>query len=120
MELFNLDKPPFCYWSTFEKVNYLQRRIIVYSLMYYELNETCVSDKVYDKVSKQLINLQNELSEEEFKNTTYYYAMYDFDGTTGFDIPDRLTDKDKKYLINLSIIILDNYRRENRRQIGRI
>ena len=96
MELFNLDKPPYCYWSTFEKVNYLQRRVIVYSLMYYELNENCVSDKVYDEVSKKLISLQNELSEEEFKNTTYYYAMYDFDGTTGFDLWGRMKEKDRQ------------------------
>lgn len=28
----------------------------------------------------------------------YGYAYYDFDGSTGFHLTDRLTKKDKKYL----------------------
>ena len=32
----------------------------------------------------------------------YYYAMYDFDGSTGFDIPSRLTKYDLEYLTNIA------------------
>lgn len=32
----------------------------------------------------------------------YYYVFYDFDGFTGCDIPQRLTDYDYKYLLNIA------------------
>lgn len=89
---------PAIYWNNQTKISYLQRRIIVYSIMYYQYNESCVSDRFYDCISKQLVKLMGECSEAELQQTEYWYAMYDFDGSTGFDIPDRLTDKDRTYL----------------------
>lgn len=35
-------------------------------------------------------------------NTQYGYIMYDFDGTTGFDLYSRLNEHDKKYLISIA------------------
>lgn len=96
---------PCIYWSDSAKISYLQRRIIVWSIMYYEYNESCVSDQVYDSVSHQLVELQKKASKEEFEKSTYYYAMFDFDGNTGFDIPSRLTKKDRQYLTNLAYVI---------------
>ena len=98
----NFDKPPFIYWDDHVKISYLQRRIIVYSIMYYEMHESCIQDRKYDEISKQLVHLQSSVDEAEFKKSMYYYAMYDFDGSTGFDIPSRLTSKDKKYLTKLA------------------
>lgn len=89
---------PCKYWDDHVKISCLQRRIIVYSIMYYEMNESCISDKQYDDISRQLVQLQSSVSEAEWKKSTYYYAMYDFDGSTGFDIPSRLTKKDRAYL----------------------
>ena len=89
---------PYAYWSDITKVSYLQRRIIVYSIMYYENNESCVSDKYYDSISNQLVELQSKISKDDWKQSTYFYAMYDFDGSTGFDIPSRLNKHDKEYL----------------------
>ena len=66
--------------------------------MYYEFNESCVTDAQYDSISHQLVALQKKCKPEEFKKTTYYYAMHDFDGCTGFDISSRLTKHDKEYL----------------------
>lgn len=74
-------------------------------MMYYEFNESCVSDAYYDSLSKQLVKLQKETSLDEFKRSTYYYAMYDFDGSTGFNIPSRLTKEDREYLSKLVIKI---------------
>lgn len=70
--------------------------------MYYECNESCISDADYDSISRQLVELQRTCSPEEFRKSTYYYAMYDFDGSTGFDIPSRLTKHDKKYLTQIA------------------
>ena len=98
----DFSKMPCVYWSESTKISYLQRRIIVYSIMYYEQNESCVSDAYYDELSRQLVELQKTVSKEEFEKSTYYYAMYDFDGSTGFDIPSRLTKYDLEYLRNIA------------------
>lgn len=98
----NFDCMPCKYWDDHVKISYLQRRIIVYSIMYYEMNESCISDKQYDAISYQLVHLQSSVPEAEWKKSTYYYAMYDFDGSTGFDIPSRLTKKDRAYLENIA------------------
>lgn len=101
---------PCIYWSDSTKISYLQRRIIVWSIMYYEHNESCVPDYVYDSVSRQLVELQRKASPEEFEKSTYYYAMFDFDGSTGFDIPSRLTKKDLQYLTNIANVIHEQWK----------
>lgn len=98
----DFSKMPCAYWSDIAKISCLQRRIIVYSIMYYENNESCVSDKYYDSISHQLVELQRTANENDWKKSTYYYAMYDFDGSTGFDIPSRLTKKDRECLGNIA------------------
>lgn len=106
---------PCKYWSDRTKISYLQRRIIVYSIMYYELNESCISDQQYDELSRQLMDLQSNCDFEEFRNSTYYYVMYNFDGSTGFDIPSRLTDYDYKYLLNIANHVYQIYLKETGR-----
>lgn len=69
--------------------------------MYYELNESCVSDFFYDGISHQLVELQNSYPEEH-KKSMYFYAMKDFDGNTGFDIRSKLNKTDLEYLTNLA------------------
>lgn len=73
--------------------------------MYYEQDESCVTDKEYDSISHQLVALQKEASKEEWEKSTYYYAMHDFDGSTGFDIPSRLTKKDRDYLTRIANMV---------------
>lgn len=102
---------PCIYWSDSAKISYLQRRIIVWSIMYYEHNESCVPDHVYDSVSHQLAELQRKASKEEFEKSTYYYAMHDFDGNTGFDIPSRLTKKDRQYLTHIANIVHEQWKK---------
>lgn len=123
--MIDFSKMPCVYWSDIAKISYLQRRIIIYSIMYYEHNESCISDKEYDSMSYQLVELQTNFLNSQNKQfiingtqrkfhgstqpvvnlTQYGYAMYDFDGTTGFDIPSRLTEKDRKYLTHLAYVI---------------
>ncbi len=110
--MIDFSKCPCIYWSDTTKISYLQRRIIIYSIMYYEHNESCISDFEYDSISHQLIELQNKAKEEDFKKTTYFYAMKDFDGSTGFDIPSKLNKKDKKYLTELANIIHTKWKKE--------
>jgi len=78
--------------------------------MYYENNESCVPDHVYDSVSHQLAQLQKEATQEEWEASTYYYAMYDFDGNTGFDIPARLTKSDRAYLGHIANVVYNQWK----------
>ena len=73
--MIDFSKMPCIYWSDSTKISYLQRRIIVYSIMYYEQNESCVSDQYYDSISHQLVELQRTCDPAEFRRSTYYYAM---------------------------------------------
>ena len=100
--MIDFSKCPCIYWSDSTKISYLQRRIIVYSIMYYEHDESCVSDRYYDSISHQLVDLMKTCDPEELRRSTYYYCMYDFDGSTGFHIFSRLTKYDKEYLTNIA------------------
>ena len=79
--------------------------------MYYEFDESCVPDYEYDSVSHQLVELQKSVSKEEFEKSTYYYAMHDFTGSTGFDIASKLTKKDYHYLRTIAMIIYEQWKR---------
>lgn len=105
----NFDRMPCIYWSDAMKMSLLQRRIIVHSILYYECDESVISDKQYDALSKQLVNLMKQ-SPEQLKRTQYYYCMYDFDGSTGFDLRSRLTTKDNEYLTKIALSVLHSYK----------
>ena len=82
--------------------------------MYYEMGESCITDREYDSISYQLVALQKEASRKEFENSDYYYAMHDFDGSTGFDIPSRLTKKDREYLTNIAYHVYEQWVRRGK------
>ena len=108
----DFSKMPCAYWSDSAKISYLQRRIIVWSIMYYEHDESCVPDITYDEVSKQLVELQKSVSKQEWEKSTYYYAMFDFNGSTGFDIPARLLKKDRAYLTRIANVIHSQWKKD--------
>ena len=114
--MIDFSKMPCVYWSDSAKISYLQRRIIVWSIMYYEHNESCVPDSMYDSVSHQLVELQKKASKEDFENSTYYYAMHDFDGSTGFDIPSRLTKEDREYLTHIASVVHKQWTKDTKRR----
>lgn len=107
----NFSKMPCIYWSTRMKMSYLQRRIIVYSIMYYYMNESCVTDQYFDSIAQQLVQMKKQ-NPKEYKQTSYYYAMCDFDGSTGFDLYGRLIPFDKQYLTSIATAVLDSYRKK--------
>lgn len=111
----DFSKPPCIYWSDSAKISSLQRRIIVWSILYYDYNENAVSDSEYDSVSRQLVELQKQVSKEDFEKSKYYYAMRDFDGSTGFDIPSKLTEKDRQYLKTIAENVCNQLRDKRRK-----
>lgn len=99
------------YWSNKLKISTLQRWLIVHSILYYELDNAIVSDKMFDANAYQLVQLQADFPKEA-KKSQYWYVFYDFDGTTGFDIYDRLTKADKKYLVQIAKHVLKLFQAE--------
>lgn len=91
-------------FSVVEKIQLLQRWILVQSFSYYELNENIASDFKYDANARQLERLITE-NPDEAKRSRYYDYFYDFfdesEGahmTSGFDLLERVKkDDDKLY-----------------------
>lgn len=89
-------------FNTVEKIQLLQRWILVQSFAYYELNENIASDFAYDSNAKQLAELRNKYP-EEFKRSKYYPYFHDYcsdvDGTvntSGFDMLRKIEKTDKE------------------------
>lgn len=58
---------------------------------------SCVDDTKYDAVCFQLVDMIHH-NPEAYKKSKYYYAMQDFDGSTGFNIVSSLNQHDADYL----------------------
>lgn len=82
------------YWTTATKIQLLQGWIIVHSILYYEFDMNIVDDNVYDMNEVQLAKMMSEFPKEARKSR-YAYAFRGFDGSTGFDIPKKLTVNDR-------------------------
>ena len=108
----NFNSCPAIYWSDAAKVSYLQRRIIVHSILYYEMDSSVISDKQFDVLCQQLVQMQKEVDFAEFRKSTYYYAMHDFDGSTGFNIYGRLIKYDKEYLSKIAMQVYDSWQND--------
>lgn len=100
--IYDLNKMPFKLWDDSTKISFLQRVVLIHSILYYELNTTVISDSDFDLLSKQLLHLQNRANKDELKKSQYYYVFYDFDGNTGFDLWYRLKVSDRDYLLNIA------------------
>lgn len=109
---------PCKYWSDQTKISLLQRRILVYSIQYYKLSETVISDKEYDSVSRQLLQLQKTALKADREGSQYWYVFNNFDANTGFDLYDRLTEKDKTYLMRIASLVLSSYQEKGASQSG--
>ena len=102
-------------WDKITCINFLQRKIILNAIAYYELDSPRLSDREYDELSYQLVELQKDIDIQE---TQYGYVMYDFDGTTGFDLYGRLNEKDKRYLMQLARYIFGSKSESKRKKKG--
>lgn len=105
----DFDRMPCVYWSDTTKIGYLQRYIIIHSIIYYQLGHSVISDKEFDSAAYQLVDMQKQIGRRKLKDTMYYYCMHDFDGSTGFDLYDRLIPFDKKYLTQIASHVLSLY-----------
>lgn len=86
-------------FTPLERIQLLQRSILVNSLAYYELNENILTDFQYDDNAKQLAALKKEYP-DEFKRSRYHEYFYDYCSdddahyTSGFDLLERVRKAD--------------------------
>lgn len=105
-----------CYWDTVTKLNYLQRRIIVASIMYYEFNDSVIADTDYDELVRQYMRMVNNVPREVMAMTTYFYVMSSFDGSTGYHLYKGLRFDDREDLISIGYNLLRQTGREPQRR----
>lgn len=52
-------------WDNTTKLSFLQRRVIIHSILYYFMDQSILSDQEFDALGRQLVDLMNNSTEEE-------------------------------------------------------
>lgn len=108
----------FCNLSTTDQIDWLCRKIIIHSIIYYDYNTNIISDPDYDKLARQLERLVNG-NRDKISGCYYYECLKDYTAATGFDLKDRLEDEHRKYLEHLSGMFLGQYKARAIKSEGR-
>lgn len=89
-------------FTAVEKIQLLQRSILVNSFAYYQLDENILTDFQYDDNAKQLAELKKQYP-EEFKRSRYYLYFQDYCSdddnvhfTSGFDLIEKIRKTDNE------------------------
>lgn len=81
----NFSKP----FTDLEKIQLLQRSILVNSYAYYELDRNILADYEYDRNTRQLLALK-ESNPEAWRQSRYFNYFNNFESGTGFDLSSRM------------------------------
>lgn len=95
--------------SIIDQLDWLCRKIIIHSIIYYDYDTNIISDPDYDKLARQLERLVNE-NRDKISKCYYYECLKDYAAATGFDLKDRLDDEHRKYLEHLSGMFLEQHK----------
>ena len=100
------------HWTTVDKLNRLQRMVLLHSIIYYDLNESVISDDYYNKLTRLLARKVEQYKDKPvFKKTMYWYVFEDYiNGSTGFDLTHKLKKKDREYLEILATHVIKSYK----------
>lgn len=84
-----------------EKIQQRRLQLLIHSCIYYELNESIVSDATWSRWAKELVDLQNKYPQEA-SEVVYAKEFKNFDGSTGMDLPtkDILVMSRARHLLN--------------------
>lgn len=97
------------YMDNVNKISLLQRWILVHSFIYYHCDTNVVSDYMFDMNSKQLAKTTEE-HPDDHEESAYYYAMRDFDGSTGVGFTELLNKEDLIKIKRDAYWIIDMFR----------
>ena len=89
----NFTSKPF---TDLQKIQLLQRSILVTSYVYYELNDNIQSDRTYEMNTQQLLELKRS-NPEAWKKSRYYKYFDNFESGTGYDLMYRIMDNKKLF-----------------------
>ena len=89
----NFTSKPF---TDLQKIQLLQRSILVTSYVYYELNDNIQSDRTYEMNTQQLLALKRS-NPEAWKKSRYYKYFDNFESGTGYDLIYRIMDNKKLF-----------------------
>ena len=84
--------------TVLEQIDILQRKIILHSYLYYELDDSVISDREYDAMSKQLVEYKNDHPDLWVKSEYYKQFGDDYNGATGFTLFHDLDEKQKQII----------------------
>ena len=88
-----------------QKIEAVQRQILVHSMLYYYFDTSVISDQRFDKIARLLVKKHQQIGPKKLASTQYGYVFYDFDGTTGFDLIDRLNKADRKRITEIACFV---------------
>lgn len=108
----DLNKCPCCYWSDKEKLSFLQRRIIVYSMIYYDYDKSVINDCDYDNIVLMYLRLIETIDKSIIIKTRYYKSFRDFDGSTGMHLSSRLSHDEYKHVDLIAQNVIFEYEKE--------
>lgn len=97
-----------------QKIEALQRYVLVHSMLYYDMDTNVISDKKFDRAAWLLADKIQKFGPKKIASTQYGYVFKDFDGSTGFDLIDRLTSQDRKLIKCVATSVLKSYKRDYR------
>lgn len=86
-----------------ERMDWLQRYIIVHSYIYYELNDNVISDREYDLKAKELVAMKNKFPELWKKSQYRNNFGDDYNGSTGFNLWYSLDDHQKEIIRSIAM-----------------
>lgn len=95
-------------------VSFLRRYILVHSYIYYHLNYNVITDYHYDLKAKELAELQKTYRDEG----SYINVFYDFDGSTGFDLFNRLTEEEAERIKSIAHNVIKQHKQEKQNKQG--
>lgn len=89
-----------------EKLDWLQRYIIVHSYLYYEKDTNVISDREYDRRAKNLAKIREKYP-ELWKNSEYFKQFgNDYNGATGFTLYHDLDEYQKEIIRSIAANII--------------
>ena len=89
------------YMSTEDKIELLERWIIVHSIRYYEMDDPIIKDSQFDKNARQLAAMLRQFPQDA-KKSKYAYCFKGFDGSTGHHLYRQLNKSDRAYLTQIA------------------
>lgn len=92
-----------------ERINFLQRCIIVHSYLYYERDASIIPDQIFDAKSRELVKYKIEYP-ELWRSSEYYKQFGDeYSGATGFTLYNDLNGRQRTIIRAIARIISTNF-----------